>query len=393
MVTTDVLVVGGGLMGCATAYELSRRGLRVILVERREEPGRETTARSGAIIRAHYGVPELVALSLEANRRYISGGEDGLDFGFQQCGYAVLVDEDDRDVLLANMAMHCGLGVNVSLLQAHELKDMVPTLKTHDVSAVAYEPEGGYANPLQTVQAFAAAARRNGATLCFGAAVVGAQKLGGDWRVELQNGDTLSTAQVVLCTGNWSHGVGALFDLKLPVAPVRAQITVMQRPPQWQGSFPVISDLVNLAYFRTDGESGMWVGSSDMSDLLEALPAPEGFNEAADRQAIEAARHKTALRFEGFDTRTTDDVQRAFCGLYETTPDWQPIIDSFDNVHVAVGFSGHGFKLAPVIGEEMTHRVASTQSPFDTSIFYLARFEEGRLIKSRHAYRRARFLR
>jgi glycine/D-amino acid oxidase-like deaminating enzyme len=60
---------------------------------------------------------------------------------------------------------------------------------------------------------------------------------------------------------------------------------------------------------------------------------------------------------------------------------------------VAVGFSGHGFKLAPVVGEEMAHRVASTQSPFDTSIFDLARFEEERPIKSRHVYRRARFLR
>jgi glycine/D-amino acid oxidase-like deaminating enzyme len=229
--------------------------------------------------------------------------------------------------------------------------------------------------------------------LCFGAAVTGAQKVGDDWRVELQNGDTVSAAQVVLCTGNWSQGVGALFGLQLPVAPVRAQITVMQRPPQWQGSFPVISDLVNLAYFRVEGQRGMWVGSSDMSDLQEHLPAPEGFNEAADVEAIEAARHKTALRFEGFDTNDKGDVQRAFCGLYETTPDWQPIIDSFGNVHVAVGFSGHGFKLAPVVGEEIAHRVASIQSPFDTSIFDLARFEEERLIKSRHVYRRARFLR
>jgi glycine/D-amino acid oxidase-like deaminating enzyme len=393
MATTDVLIIGGGLMGCATAYELSRRGLSVTLVERREEPGRETTARSGAIIRAHYGVPELVSLALEANRRYVSGGEDGLDFGFQQCGYAVLVDEDDRDVLLANMAMHRDLGVDVSLLQAHELQDMVPALKTHDVSAVAYEPKGGYADPLQTVKVYADAARRKGTTLCFGATVIGAQKFGDEWRIELQNGDTISAAQVVLCTGNWSQGVGALLGLKLPVAPVRAQITVMQRPPQWQGSFPVISDLVNLAYFRVEGESGMWVGSSDMSDLQEQLPAPEGFNEAADEAAIEAARHKTALRFEGFDTKNNGDVQRAFCGLYETTPDWQPIIDSFENVHVAVGFSGHGFKLAPVVGEEMAHRVASTRSPFDASIFDLARFEEGRHIKSRHVYRRARFLR
>jgi glycine/D-amino acid oxidase-like deaminating enzyme len=279
-------------------------------------------------------VPELVALALEANRRYISGGEDGLDFGFKQCGYACWWMKTTAMCCSPTWRCTATWAVTYRLLQAHELQDMVPALKTHDVSAVAYEPKGGYADPLQTVKVYADAARRKGTTLCFGATVIGAQKFGDEWRIELQNGDTISAAQVVLCTGNWSQGVGALLGLKLPVAPVRAQITVMQRPPQWQGSFPVISDLVNLAYFRVEGESGMWVGSSDMSDLQEQLPAPEGFNEAADEAAIEAARHKTALRFEGFDTNDKADVQRAFCGLYETTPDWQPIIDSFDTVHV-----------------------------------------------------------
>jgi glycine/D-amino acid oxidase-like deaminating enzyme len=192
----------------------------------------------------------------------------------------------------------------------------------------------------------------------------------------LPNGDTVSAAQVVVCTGNWSNPVGRLFGLDLPVTPVRAQIVVMERPLSFSGSFPVISDLINLAYFREDGDFGMWVGSSDMSDLMEQLPAPEGFDEKADASAIEAARRKTALRFEGFDASDKGGIERAFCGLYETTPDWQPILDSFDNVHVAVGFSGHGFKLAPVVGEEIaarvSHDITSTRSEWE--IFDLARF-------------------
>jgi glycine/D-amino acid oxidase-like deaminating enzyme len=184
-----------------------------------------------------------------------------------------------------------------------------------------------------------------------------------------------------------------MFSLELPVVPVRAQIVVMERPFSFFGSFPIISDLINLAYFREDGVDGMWVGSSDMADLLEKLPAPEDFNEQADVSAIDDARRKTALRFNGFDGEDKGGVQRAFCGLYETTPDWQPIIDSFESVHVAVGFSGHGFKLAPVVGEEMAHRVLKTASPFDTKIFELQRFAEERPIKSQHVYQRARFLR
>ncbi len=394
--TCDVLVIGGGLMGCAAAYELSKRGLRVVVSEKNSAPGTETTARSGAIIRAHYGVPQLVSLSLEANRRYANFHKTtGHDIGWTNCGYAVLVDEADVPTLEANVSMHRKLGVNVEILAPSEIRKMATALRTHDAALACYEPDGGYANPAQTVNAFAQMATKNGADFRFVAPVVAAKKSGANWQISLSSGDKISTPQVVICTGNWSNHVGQMFGLQLPVVPVRAQIVVMERPNNFLGSFPVISDLINLAYFREDGGDGMWVGSSDMSDLGEQLSAPEGFNEQADTSAIEAARHKTALRFEGFDASDEDGVQRAFCGLYETTPDWQPIVDSFGNVHIAVGFSGHGFKLAPVVGEEIAARVmddtSSTRSEWD--IFDLARFAENRHIKSEHVYQRAKFLR
>ncbi len=394
--TCDVFIVGGGLMGCATANELSSRGAKVVVAEKNSAPGTETTARSGAIIRAHYGVPELVSLSLEANKRYANfQKKTGCDVGWTNCGYAVLVDENDVRVLETNVAMHKSLGVNVQLLPPREIKEMATALRTHDAALACYEPDGGYANPAQTVAAFSQMAIENGATFCFNAPVICAQHTGDGWQVSLGNGDTISTPQVVLCTGNWSQPVGHMFGLHLPVVPVRAQIVVMERPLSFLGSFPVISDLINLAYFREDGDGGMWVGSSDMCDLSEQLPTPENYNEQADMNAMEAARRKTAARFKGFDASDKGGIERAFCGLYETTPDWQPIIDTFDNVHVAVGFSGHGFKLAPVVGEEMAHRALKTLSPFakETAIFDLARFKENRPIKSQHVYQRAKFLR
>ncbi len=392
--TADALIIGGGLMGCATAYELAKRGVKTILVERNPAPGQETTARSGAIIRAHYGVPELVTLALEANKRYARFAEDvGLSCGWTPCGYAVLVDEADTATLRANVAMHQELGVNVSLIGASEIGAQVPALRTDDVALVAWEPEGGYANPALTVSAFAARASDLGADLRFSSLVTAAQKSGDGWSVTLANGDIITAPQVALCTGNWSRPVGALFGLELPVTPVRAQITVLERPASFAGMFPVISDLINLAYFRADGPTGMWVGSSDMADLQEALPQPDGYNEAADPGPVQAARHKAALRF-GMGDADKGDVQRAFCGLYETTPDWQPIIDDFGgNLHAAVGFSGHGFKLAPVVGQALAEQMTGAAPTFDVSLFALSRFAENRPIKSRAAYQRARFLR
>jgi sarcosine oxidase subunit beta len=390
--TTDVLVVGGGLIGCATAYYLAKRGVSVTVAERREAPGRETTARSGAIIRAHYGVPELVTLAWEANQRYARFVDEvGKPCGFVRCGYSVLVDKDDAETLRLNVCMHQALGVHVSLIPPDHLGARIPWLKLDDVALVAWEPKAGYASPAMTVAAYAAQAQELGAKFLFDSSVTAAEREGEAWRVTLSSGDVVSASRVVVCTGNWSRPIGALFGLDLPVTPVRAQITVLERPEECREPMPVVSDLIHLAYYRQEENGGMWVGSSDMADLAERLPTPENYREEADPCAIEAARRKAALRF---DSMTNVDVRRAFCGLYETTPDWQPIIDTFDpTLHAAVGFSGHGFKLAPVVGDAMAARALGEAPPFDTSLFTLSRFAAERPIKSRYTYRKARFLR
>ena len=399
MRTCDVLVVGAGLMGCASALELAKRGYSVLVAERAHAPGTETTAKSGAIIRAHYGVPELVQMALEANKRFQRFGElFGGDAGWTPCGYAVLVDQNDVSTLKLNIEMHQQLGVEVELLAPDAFGRMAPGVRTNDVALVAWEPNGGYASPAQTVRSFAEGATQHGVQFVFGVPVVGAKKEGEGWQVELGDGTQVSCGQVVICTGNWSRGVGELFGLHLPVRPMRAQIVVVERPASFRGMFPVVSDLINLAYFRADGEGGMWVGSSDSADLqdFQAVPVRHGaveYDPEADARAISDAKSKAALRFEGVDALDKGGVQRAFCGLYETTPDWQPIIDSLDSVHVAVGFSGHGFKLATVMGEEMACRVEGADSPFPTGIFDLARFDEGRPIASKWKYERAKFLR
>ena len=168
-----------------------------------------------------------------------------------------------------------------------------------------------------------------GADLRYDASVAAAAPEGDGWTVTLENGDAISASQVVLCTGNWSRPVGALFGLDLPVTPVRAQIVVLERPVSFSGVHPVVSDLINLAYFRADGASGTWVGSSDNADLQEALPRPEGYDEGAGAQAVSRCQAvRPRLRFEGMDAGDKGGVQRAFSGLYETTPDWQPVMDT-----------------------------------------------------------------
>ncbi len=190
-----------------------------------------------------------------------------------------MVDAADEQNLRDITAMHQSLGVNASLLSPGEYQALVPAVKMNDIALAAYEPDGGYASPLMTIAAYTTQAGRFGANLRYDCAAVAAERDGLGWRVTFSDGEMVSASQVILCTGNWSRPVGALFGLDLPVTPVRAQIVVLERPASFSGVFPVVSDLINLAYFRADGENGMWVGSSDNADLKEALTQPDGYNE------------------------------------------------------------------------------------------------------------------
>ena len=248
------------------------------------------------------------------------------------------------------------------------LKALVPTVRTDDVALAAWEPEGGYASPLMTVAAYATQASRFGAYLRFECPVTWSPPRRGGNGLARDPGRrhaTISAGQVVLCTGNWSRPVGALFGLDLPVTPVRAQIVVLERPASFAGVFPVVSDLIHLAYFRADGEGGMWVGSSDNADLTEALGQPEGYDEGVGAQAVSRRPPQGCSPLRGHGCwGQRRSVQRVFAGLYETTPDWQPVMDSFgDGLHAAAGFSGHGFKLAPVVGEAMAARALGRPDP------------------------------
>jgi sarcosine oxidase, subunit beta len=390
----DVVVVGGGLMGCSVAFQLASKGLSVAVIERNLRLGMETTARSGAIIRAHYGVPELVVLAHAANKRYLRFADEvGYECGFVQCGYSVIVDQNDVQALKSITAMQRDFGVDVSLLNPVELQEVVPSLYVDDIALASFEPNGGYAKPNKTVAAYAQRAEELGATFYCATSVTEASQVADGWSVTLSTGEILGCENAVLTTGNWSRPVGRLFGIDLPVAPVRAKIVVVERP-DGATSMPVVSDLINLAYFREELNGGMWVGSSDMSDLQEKLPQPECFDESADAESIISAVSKTSKRFHAAGQPFTSTVQRSFAGLYETTPDWQPIIDKLpNNLHVAVGFSGHGFKLAPVIGDVIASSIIGSKQEFDTSIFRLSRFAEDRPIKSSFTYQRAKFLR
>ena len=191
----------------------------------------------------------------------------------------MLVDADDEQNLRDITAMHQGLGRQRPACFRLMTQRARPCREDGRCRAGRLGTGRRLCQPGPDGRGLRGARQDLGADLRFDCAVTAAAREGSGWKVTLGNGETVSAGQVVLCTGNWSRPVGALFGLDLPVTPVRAQIVVLERPASFAGVFPVVSDLINLAYFRADGaqrDVGRLVGQCR---LAGGAAAPDGYDE------------------------------------------------------------------------------------------------------------------
>ena len=160
--TYDVIIIGGGIMGCSTAFQLAQRGLNVAIFEK-DAIGTGPSGRSSAIIRQHYS-NELTASMALYSLGVFQDFEDrvGGECGFVKSGFVMLASAKDQEGLAANVAMQQGVGVQTELITPETLKEIMPSLATDDLVAAAYESDSGYADPYLTVTSYAAAARTSG---------------------------------------------------------------------------------------------------------------------------------------------------------------------------------------------------------------------------------------
>jgi glycine/D-amino acid oxidase-like deaminating enzyme len=383
----DVVIIGGGITGTAAAWALTQRGVHDVVVLERGTVGCGGTGKSSGIVRCHYGVPALAAMAWKGLRLLENAADVlGDDAGFRQVGYVVGVGPENVAALHANLAMLQGLGIETAAVPHDAVAALWPAADLSDFAALAYEPRGGYGDPYRTAQAFAAAARRGGADIRQGTAVTGVlASRGRVTGVQLASGERLAAGAVVIAAGPWSVALAAPHGIGLPIQVCREQILLVA-PGQPLGPVPVLSDLVCLQYLRAEPSGELLCGNSD---LHEVEPAdPDHYRNRADAGFIEAAAAKLARRFPGLPDAA---VASSYAGCYDITPDFNPVIGStgIDGLTVAAGFSGHGFKISPAVGELIADLVctgASADPDVPGSVFRLSRFAEGDPLASQHPY-------
>ncbi|WP_199255530.1 NAD(P)/FAD-dependent oxidoreductase [Mycolicibacterium mengxianglii] len=393
----EVIVIGGGLEGAATAWALARRGVTDVLVLERATVGAGMTGKSSGIVRCHYGVSSLAAMS-QYGLEILESAEQQFcqPVGFHRTGYVVGVGDGDVDALDANLATQRAVGVQTERIDESDVAKLWPTAYLGDFAGFAYEPRGGYGDAYMTAQAFAATARAAGVKIRQGAAVAEIVVETGQVRgVRLRDGEAITGGNVVLATGVWSPSFLNALGLDLPITVVREQI-VMLKPPVDVADvdrLPVFSDLVSLQYVRPDIGGEILFGNSDL-DTIETAD-PDAYSNRADSDFLAGTVEKLSHRFPGL---ADGAVASTYAGCYDVTPDFNPVMSRtpIAGLVLAVGFSGHGFKIAPAVGRLVADLVidgVSSDPRIPESDFRLSRFAEGQPLTSPHPYSAAGQLR
>ncbi len=387
LATADIVVVGGGVTGTSIAMHLARMGAgKVVLVEKGGLAG-GASGQSGAMIREHYQHPVLVKMAVDASRIFHNFADAiGGDAGFIQTGRLVLFPECDHEAARANVEMNRALGANIETLEPSQLGKIVSNMDTDGTAVAAYEPTSGYADPVATTYAYAGRALERGAELFTQTAVTGLATSGNRITgVETDRG-LISAPAAVIANGPWCNRLATSVGEHMPVTPTRVQIAHWRRPPALEDMTTMIIDHTRGVYMRADLGHRTLVGGEAPHDLSEVVD-PDSYKLNADHDKIIDLWERVSRRFPDFSTAV---FRGGYAALYDITPDGSPVLDrssTVEGLYWAVGFSGHGFKLSPVVGRMVAELVLHGESqdhPLDR--FRASRFADGETLIPERPY-------
>ena len=388
MRTADALIVGGGVTGVSVAFHLAGLGVRRIVVLERAFLGAGGTGRSVGIIRQLYPTPEtcqMVLRSLGVFQRF--GDAVGGQSGYVGCGALIAVSPAMRPTLEKTLALQRSLGIRAEILEPADVAAVEPRIDPAGLGAVLHEPESGYGDPAAVTAGYAEGARRRGVKIEQGAEVTAIrlekrrspsaaprQARDGDRvvGVTLAGGEAIDAPVVVNAAGLWSPRLARLAGVELPIVIGRHPVFVVERGEAFGPPHAVYMDLAGGSYARPE-TGGLTLTGSLTDDETQHPMDPDLLGSEAGFEEAAPVLERTARAIPRLaDAR----LRRSYAGAFDITPDWMPILDETPvaGFFVAAGMSGHGFKLAPAVGEMMAARITGTVSPVSLAPFRLGRF-------------------
>lgn len=355
---SDILIIGGGVIGSAAAYFLNKYDTSASIIVVEPDPLYEfaATPRASGGIRRLFSLPENIGMSqwsLDFYLNFTSHVEvngNAPSIGFKQQGYLFVVPPHGIDELERSHAVQRSHGVNVELLDCKALAKLFPSLQLDDIGAAAYSPEDGCIDPNAALQGFKQRARHGGVIYEKDRVVAMAKNKNRVSAVTLASGRTLHPEIVINAAGTWSAEICAMIDLALPVEPMQRLDHFFESATQIE-PLPFIKDVSGLG-FHPEGRG--YTGS------VVNHTAAAGHNFNVDHAYFETVvwPHLAALipAFEALKVRSS------WAGHYDRNRlDGNMILGNWPtaatNFYMASGFSGHGLMHAPAVGRALSELI------------------------------------
>jgi glycine/D-amino acid oxidase-like deaminating enzyme len=378
--TKDVIVIGGGINGATIAFNLARRGAGVALVERRSIAS-GPTGRSVGIIRQHYSNRITARMALRGLQVFqnfddVVGGE----CDFHQTGFLLSAREEELPTLEANVALQQSVGIKTSIISVEEIRALEPDIDTEGLVAAAYEPESGYADPHSTTTAYVNRAEDLGAEILTGNSVQEILVEGDHVTGVLTEGGRIAAARVVLAAGPWSPLLSEHLGIGLPIDSITSEVCYYRWAPEMECRTILIDTSLGL-FAKPEGGRLMMAGSVETKEPPTPPIDPDNYSEGVDFDTVDKCARLVTRRFPAM---SRGESTGGYTSLYDITPDWNPILGALPGIEglfCAAGSSGHGFKLAPAVGEIMAELVLGSEPEEearsgDLDMFRLSRFAE-----------------
>lgn len=362
----DAVVIGAGIVGLSTAYYLSGRGLKVLIVEK-NYPASGSTGRCIGGIRMQFSTETSIRLMQESMSLFENMEKEfGFSVEFYKGGYLFLAHSEKKlEAFKSVSILQKGLGLNVKILSPAECAGFVPGLNITGLKGGVYSPDDGQAYPFKVTKGYISGIKKRGSDLRLYTEVTELNVAGNEVRgIILASGEEINSDTVINTAGPYARDIGLMAGLDLPIYPEEHEALITDRH---EHKFdPMLVD------YRPDGCYFQQMVTGQIIGCYTPVPNKPGrVTESTSEFIIEMSKRTLRL----VPDLGTLKVLRHWGGSYSMTPDGSPIIDHtpLRGFFVAVGMSGHGFMFGPAAGKYLSDIIVDDNYPFDWTEFKLDR--------------------
>ena len=374
----QVVVIGGGVIGCSVAYHLTKLGWRdVVLLERTQLTAGTTWHAAGLVVSGFSTETDTYMAKYSRDLFEVLGEETGQDTGFKAVGYMQIASNPERLHSLRRRAAYCrGHGVSTEEISPAEIKKMWPLFYTDDILAGFYTAEDGRTNPVDTTLALAKGARMGGARILEETKVTGIKSKRGRVTGVVTDKGEIEAEYVVNCGGMWARELGKMAGVHVPLHAAEHYYLITEPMAGMQRDMPIVEDPDRFAYYR-DEMGGLMLG------LFEPVAKPWGMDGIPETFSFgeippDWERMMPHLEFamERIPAAKEAGIHKFFCGPESFTPDMGPLMGEapeLANYFVAAGFNSLGILFGGGAGQVIAQWIVDGLPPVDVSDINIAR--------------------